>query len=490
MNLIDSVVGYFNPQAGLKRAQARIATDMVRKYDAASTGRRNSGWLRQSSSGAQEASRAAEILANTGQELCRNNPLAKRMKYVWANNAVGAGIQVDVTADSEAKAKKFTTEFEEWIESTNCDFENHNTGYGLQHLWITTVVESGGVFIRKHINPKLDFPLQLQTFEQSYLDRSKNKQTEKGVIIDGIQYDGNGQIEGYWFNQEKTNTNLGRPPKSKYYSADNIIHIFRKERAGQHLGITWFAANATTFHNYNTLQDAKLMQQQIAACLALIFEEAESATGIGGNGTSEMPDAIEPAMIEYVKAGTKVHTVTPPKADNATNFDIGIKRDLAVGGGITYEQLTGDYSLVNFASGRMGKTEFFMELDNVQRHLLLPALNKIFTWFSDLYQIKKGKGKFKADWTFPPRAAVNPQEDLDVILTKVRNGLMSPSKAAKTLGDKLPMIMAQWNKDKKLFGDLPFDIDPSKFASTGNQLDDNDAASSNVKGDSDDKEKE
>lgn len=475
-NPIDAIVTFINPVAGLKRQSAREA---IRHYDAANKGGRNSSWFRPNTTGAQEASRYSQVLANTGQELCRNNPLAKRMKNVWASNAIGKGVLLTVSSNSERKVEKFSNEFEEWFESTNCDFENHNTGFGLQHLWMGTVVESGGVFIRMHVNPKLDFPLQLQTIEQSQLDKAKSKHTEKGVIIDGIQYDGNGQVEGYWFLLDKTNTSLGKPPKSKFIGADKIIHMFRKERTGQHLGITWFSNIATTLNNYNIYQDAKLMQQQVAACFALIVENATKAMGVNQGNNNTLPTAIEPSMIEYVDAGTNVHTVTPPKADSSSNFDTGIKRDIAVGGGISYEQLTGDYSLVNFASGRMGKMEFNRELDCIQEHMIKPALNKIFNWFSSIYQIKYGKGNFKPSWTFPPRDAVNPKEDLDVIVSKVRNGLMTPSQAAKLFGENFPKLIEQWNKDKVVIGDLPLDIDPSLFAATGNQLDDNDAASSN-----------
>jgi len=484
-NPLDAVINFFSPQAGLIRAKSRMQLENAeRSYDIASKSRRNSGWFRPETSGAQEASTAFRLAANTGHELVRNNPLAKRARNVWASNVVGGGIQLEATGISDAKSKKFNEAWDEWAESTDIDFEGHHTLYGLQDLWMKTVVETGGVFIRNHVNKSKKFPLQLQTIEQTFLDNSKNGITENGTLIDGIEYDAQGQVRGYWLKSEETHTKLGKPPKSKFHKSSKMIHIFRKDRAGQHLGITWFHAVATTLRNYNTYQDAKLMQQQIAACFALIVEEAE--TGMGANTTSsDLPDEIQPAMVEYVKAGQKVTTVTPPKADNSNNFDIAIKRDIASGLDLTYEQLTGDYSLVNFASGRMGKSEFFNQLDNVQKNLMKPALDKIFRWFLDLYGIGNGvNGTFKADWTFPPRAAVNPQEEFDVLMSKVRHGMMSPTKAAKILGERLPHIIEQWKKDKKLFGELPFDIDPSKFASTGNQLDDNDAASGNKKEDS------
>lgn len=484
MNIIDSTINFFSPSAGLKRAQSRLALEVVgRKYEAATAGRRNGGWFRPNTTAAQEVSSASAALAATSQDLTRNNPLAKRVRNVWANNVVGKGITAELKGTTDNKTKKANHEFKAWFESTNIDYEGHYDGAGLEHLWVRTLVESGGVFIRKHVKPVgngLPALLQLQTIEPSFLDKGKNGLTDKGSIIDGIQFDGNGQIEGYWFLREPTGTNLSRKPESKFHNADNIIHIFDKERSGQHLGVTWLATIANTLKEYSTYKDAKLMQQQIAACFALIVTDAERAMGgVTGDGSATLPDSIEPAMIEYIKSGQEVNTITPPKADNATSFEVGLKADSASGVGLTYEMLTGDYSKVNFASGRMGKTEFYNELDHVQLHVMKPALNKIVNWYIDLYNISRNMGTFTIDWTFPPRAAVNPKEELDVILTKVRNGLMSPQKAAKQYGELLDTVVTQWKDAKELFGDLPFDIDPSLFASTGNQLDDNDAASEN-----------
>ena len=45
MNLIDQLVGMINPMAGLRRAQARSALELMRGYDAAKVGRRTDGWV-------------------------------------------------------------------------------------------------------------------------------------------------------------------------------------------------------------------------------------------------------------------------------------------------------------------------------------------------------------------------------------------------------------------------------------------------------------
>ena len=227
------------------------------------------------------------------------------------------------------------------------------------------------------------------------------------------------------------------------------------------------------------MQDAKIAQQQIAACLALIISDAEDTVGVKSNN-GHLPNEIIPNMIEHVSAGTEVTTVSPPNASESKDFVYELKNDIAAGVGLTYAQLTGDYSKFNFASGRMSKVDFFMALEHVQRLMFKPNLNIIFEWITGTYELKTGRdANFTPVWVFPARAAVNPMEELDVLVKKVRAGFLSPSAAAKQMGEHLETVIEQWTEDKEMWKDLVFDIDPTKFTSAGNQLNEDDAASSN-----------
>ncbi|MCF2909982.1 phage portal protein [Pseudoalteromonas sp. DL2-H2.2] len=487
-NLIDRVIGYFDPHAGLKRAQARTAMSFARQYDISSKSPRNNGWKRPKTTASQEVSAALNEAMASGQELCRNNPLAKRAKRVIAASTVGAGIRVKfVHEDGKPNKKqerqliKLNKKWKRWAKGRSCDFDGHHTFYGLQFLWMSTIVESGGVFIRKHVTKTGE--LELQSFEQSHLDRAKSGSgTDTDVdIVDGMEYR-NGKLAGYWLYDTPTQTLTHRHLKqSKFYPVDDIVHIFLKDRTGQHLGITWFDASANILRNYEIYKDAKLMQQQIAACFALFVEEGSSAGGLAGELDTELPDEVTPGMVEKIANGQTPHVVTPPKADASTNFDIGLKRDIAVGVGTTYESMTGDNSQTNFASGRMGRIEFHQQLDIYQHIMLEPALDIIATWFMDLFEFQdrsiNSTKEFEPNWTFPPRLSVDPKIDFDHIISQVRNGMMSPSEAAQKLGKDFIAVIKRWKEDKELLDGLPFDFDPSMFSSAGNQIDEDDTAS-------------
>ncbi|AUR84387.1 portal protein [Vibrio phage 1.055.O._10N.286.55.E9] len=485
MNPLDAVINFFSPKAGLIRTQARHAQSIAqRSYDAASGGRRNDGWWRPKTSAAQEVSKAADTLAATGQELCRNNPLAHRIKMIWAANIVGNGVRAEISTSNKRSRKKVNDDFTNWAKSTNVDFEGQYNLYGLQWLWAATIVESGGVFIRRHVNNALAMPLQLQTIEQGMLDKTKNEKASdgKGEIVDGVQFDTNNQIEGYWIYQESPDGIITNRQSNFHKRGSEIIHVFRKERAGQHLGISWLAQSATALNDYATLKDAKLMQQQILACMAVIIENAPSVMGTGTSVSDGMNvDSIEPGMVEYVKEGTKVHTVTPPSGSDNGLFTTNLKDDIAIGAGLASSQMTGDYSKLNFASGRMSKIEFFQVLDFAQDLMMLPALNGVFSWFELVYGLtNNNRSKITVEWTFPPRGVVQPGEELEVNIKKTRAGIISPSKLNKMYGTNLGDVVDQWKLDKVTFGGLPFDVDPSLFSMAGNQLNTDDAASSNT----------
>lgn len=479
MNFLDRVVGYISPEAGLRRMQTRAAIDAVRGYNAATQGRRKGNLRSRNTNASYEAGKFAKRLSGVSQDLVRNNPLAQRIKMIYASNIVGNGITADFNGANKRVTEQYNAYFEKWANSTACDFDGHNTLSGLLWLLAATVVESGGCFIRFHINTAMRFPLQLQLIEQTYLDPTQDTNSGDKLIINGVQYDKNGQIEGYHIDIDPSGTDQRGISNTKFYRKDSeILHVFRRERPGQHLGVSWLAQIATHLDRYDTLQDAKVMQQQIAACLAVLIEEAPEQMGTSTD--HELIDKVEPGMIEYVPSGSNAKVITPPRADDSQAFITELKGDMAVGSGLNYQQLTGDYSKFNFASGRMGLIEFNRYLDGIQLFMLKPALDKINDRAFSLFQLQNGTNTtIETEWVFPPRATVNPKEEVETEVMKVRSALSTPQVAAKKFGTKLERVVEGWNESYRLMGNLPFDIRPDKFSAAGNQLDQNDAASSN-----------
>jgi len=489
MNPIDYIVSFANPERGLQRIRARAAIKAIRGYDAAKTSRLSRfGRMFSSKKAADEVSTAHERIAKNSHELVRNSPLAKRIKMVLAGNIVGSGIHPEFSGTNKAKLKKYKRDYNAWANSTACDHEGHNTLYGLQYLWTSTIIESGGVIVKKNIVALMKFPLQLQTLEQQYLDSSKQDARKKGNnVVDGIEFAANGKVEGYWL-LEDVKAYQGENG-SVFVPVEDIAFAFFKERAGQHLGVSWFAPITKSLDERNGLKEAMLMQQRIAASFGVIIKGASKTMGLEGKDTGKLKDAdgleydsLEAGMIGYTDGNTDVATVSPPKADNGKGFHESIDRDIAVGMGMTYEQLTGNYGNVTWASGRLARGEFYTNLDVWQLFMMVPALNKIMDWYDELYGIKFGGSSVERSWVLPHRSAVNPVEEIDVDIRKVRTAAMTPQEFSRKHGGNFEDIIAAWKEAKIIMesADLPFDHDPSKFSNAGNQLNEDDAASSNA----------
>lgn len=484
MSILERTITYFNPQKGLSRAKANVAISALkelsntRKYDAASRNERNTFSYLHNGNAVQEVGSAFKRLSMIGTDLTQNNPLALRVVKVWANNTIGSGVKAQVSATIKTKgttkqAKKLAKAFDDFCKSPESSASGNKNIYKLQREIVGEMVSSGGIFATRNITKG---KLTIQLIEQSRLSSTSLPNFKNNEVFNGIEMNADGLVVGYWFDPPSHTTEFNLNPQ--FLPSRDVHHVFDAERVNQHLGVSWFASVALPLDRYATLMEAKIMQQQVAACFALIVEEPD--TVMGTSASTDRVEELEPALISYVKAGSKPHVINPPKADGA-GLEKTIKADVAIGTGLTYEMLTGDYSSTNFASGRMSRSEFAQGLSALQNTTLTPLLDKIFSWYKEIYLVKNG-GKtedFVADWSYPAIQAVNPKEDHELLMSKVRHGMLSPSKACKIGGESFDTVMAQWVKDKEQFGDMTFDIDPSKYARTGNQLNIDDAGSDN-----------
>jgi capsid protein len=145
-----------------------------------------------------------------------------------------------------------------------------------------------------------------------------------------------------------------------------------------------------------------------------------------------------------LKAGRKVEFSTPPKVENS-EFVRETLREIAAGVGITYEELTGDMSQVNFSSARMGFNTLLRNVDQWQWNILIPIfceqVSKEFINKAQLAGINTEKATF--EWTPPARTLVDPTREIPAIIKAVRAGLMSLPEALRAQGFNPQKVYAE-----------------------------------------------
>src|SRR5688572_4316813 len=272
-NIIDKFISYISPKAGLDRAKARFyladVSNKLRQYDAATGGRRTSGWKATSTSINVENQGALARLRNRSRELVRNNYWAKRAIQVIVNHTVGAGIIPAFNAD-ELNKTRATQAWKTWTKKKNCDWDNRLNFYALTKLIMRTVAVSGEVIVRKRrVKPRAgSIPIKLQVQEADVLDTSKDgiMRPNGGYVIQGVEFDKDGNRVAYWLYDHHPGDNFLTSLESRRIPADEVLHIFEVLRPGQVRGIPFGTTAMLRMKDFDDYEDAQVLRQKIAAC--------------------------------------------------------------------------------------------------------------------------------------------------------------------------------------------------------------------------------
>lgn len=424
MTIIDRVIEIWNPKLALERHRSRNVLVAERQFDAAGYGRRFSNWGRSQATPANEVSPALVNLRQRARWIAQNNPWAGTASEVVARHTVGRGIRAGI------KNKTMNQAWGEWAESTKCDYYGRTNIYGLQRLIMETVSKSGECIVVKHFGgtgPKL------QVLEGDYLDSGKRiLQSKEGgnFTVDGIEFDAQGNRVAYWIFQSNP---LQFMLPSQRVPADQVLHIFKPIRPGQHRGIPFGVSVLMRIQDFDEYEEAQLLKAKMAACFSIWVTDMN-----GGqlNTKQVLPDRIEPGMIFPLNAGQSIAVASPASTDGYERYSRNQLLAIAQGFGISYEALTGDYSNVNFSSAKMGQLEFAKNVQFWQEQLMIPLFcQPVYEWFQQWSQFVGRKSwNTPATWTPPKREMIDPTKEIAALRDQIRSGLISWPEAVRQLG--------------------------------------------------------
>lgn len=430
MNVFDRFTLAFAPRWTLERIRARAAAaHLARHYEAAQPGRRTSGWARSRADANAVNAVALSELRMHARDLVRNTGWAKKARRVIASHTVGWGI---VPRPTGAAAKNAASVWKEWAESPQaCDVAGRLTFYAMQRLAMRAITTDGEVLIRRYLGGPGRVPLQLQVLEADHLDTSKDSETSDagGPIVQGVEFDAAGRRAAYWLFPRHPGNSRSTGVSARVAAAD-VIHVFDQERPGQARGISWFGAAIVPLKDFDAYEDAELMRQKIAACFAAFVTDPEGSMSAVGEEDEDdnQIEAFEPGGIFYLPPGKTVTTASPPMVTDSS-FTNRTLRKVAAALGVTFEDLTGDYSQVNFSSARMARLVHWAHVRDWQWDMVIPQLcGGAWGWFVQAaYLAGLLPDSVSAEWTPPPMPMLEPDREGLAYQRLVRNGVMTPS---------------------------------------------------------------
>lgn len=343
------------------------------KYDGAGHGKRLANWYPNNSSINSLLTSNLQTLRNRSHDIVCKNPYAFNAIESIVSNCIGTGIKPQSKAKDAGFRKRIQELWLRWTDESDaagiCDF------YGLQALVLRSVIECGECFVRIKIDKRnATVPLKLQVLEAEHLDTSKDYPLPNGnVIKSGIEFDRNGKRVAYYLYKEHPGDSyVGRFLDSIRISAQEILHIYKPLRPGQIRGEPWLSNVLLKLHELDQYEDAELVRKKTAAMFAGFVTRVDPDSEMFQKDSNSELYGLEPGTMQFLDPGEDIKFSNP--ADVGNTYEAFIKQQLraiSVGLGITYEQLTGDLSGVNYSSIRAGLLEFRRRCTALQHNLIV-----------------------------------------------------------------------------------------------------------------------
>lgn len=459
MNLIDQIIEQLSPERALQRQLARAQLSRLSTlegkragYEGAKIGGRVS-WTAGNGSANAEMGNDLTRLRARSHDLVRNNPYAARAIGSLAGNAIGTGFMLKLP-------KAVSPYWKNWTEYS--DAEGQLDYYGQQALIARTVFESGECLVRLRTRPaedKLEIPLQLQVLEPDYIDSTKTGDVSGGGWIwAGIEFDAIGRRVAYWLYPEHPGEVAAFRRKnfvSNRVPAESVQHIYEKLRPGQARGVPRLASSMLRMRDLDDYEEAELVRKGYEACFMAVVTGSDSNRTLSASAidssTGKRVETISAGMIAYMDDAQDVTFGQPSPMGGYGEYTSSHLHAIAAGAGVTYEQMTGDLSGVNFSSIRAGMVEYRRHMEVWQWLTFVPmhANRTVRAWEQAARVAGKVRQKAPLDlvWTPPKWDWVDPVKEVKATRDEIAGGLASLSEKLRSRGFDPEVVFAEIGQD-------------------------------------------
>jgi lambda family phage portal protein len=432
--------------------------DAVRRFEGAGGGRRFAGLLPFGNA------TTATLAANP---TLRGRQRTQAANNVWLSNAVsalkaatvGTGIKPQSTHPDPAVRARLQAMWTRWID--RADIEGRSDFYGLTaRLWGTAIVD-GESFVRFET---IGRDLRLRHIPAEQVDSGYTSTTAAGGrIIGGVEFDANGVRSAYHVFRDPPGAPL---PASLAFErvrvpAADMVHLFDPTWPGQVRGVSPLSTVLLRLHELDQLEDAQLVRVKLGAMLAgFIRGGDESGVGFDGRQTGGLLETgLEPGTLKVLPQGAEISFSDPVEPGNVSEWIKLQLHGIAAGIGVTYEQLTGDLSGVNYSSIRAGLVEFRRRIEMLQHNVLVfqfcqPVWRRLV-----LLAMLRGElvddgrpetldAYCAVNWIPPGWDWVDPAKDADADATAIAAGLKSRREVVAARGYDIEQLDAEIAADK------------------------------------------
>ena len=361
------------------------------------------------------------------------DPYARNAVRALQSQIVGRGISPrarplnkDGVEDEGTKALGKELDSLWQIFNDQCFRPDHDSFYDVQYKYVGNCCISGGLFLNYVPSQKGNkFPFAFQQIDQSYIEFSHDNfaMPVMPMIFNGVQVNEFGEAQHYYFQDLLTWMFFDMP-------ANNMIHGYEKWHFNQFIGIPWLAPVLTTLWDLSQLQEDRIIASRIQAAIALwVSEDSKAFNPSQKNNDGNI--SLSPGKVFKSKVKPEIIQASDSIKDTyGAMLDLYLQQ-VAVGMGISFQELTTDTRGATFSSSRttvQDRRRYYQKKQEfVKRTFCQPVYDKFVQWaflsgfisgktISDFRQNKWGF--CRAVWTPDRWAWVDPLKDMQALIAE------------------------------------------------------------------------
>lgn len=461
------------------------------------------------------------------RDLARNDGVAASAVHRRINSAVGYGWRRSCKPDHRAlgisyeAAKELGRQIEAAWKSYSsgvqfqCDAERQLTFGQLLRMGAAHVLQDGEALalIEWADDEPTRYRTRLRMVDPDRLS-NPNGAPDSPTLAGGIERNAAGVRQRYWIREghpadlagvanlrwsswEVYSTNLGRP---------QVLHAFDKLRAGQGRGVTRFVSVLKSFRALSRYTDATLEAATVNALFVAFVKSNAGPSAVSESFSGEELGEFAGEREEYYKENPiDVGGVSMPvlglddevqmqtTARDTSGFDgftRAILRLIAAALGLTYEELTMDFSQTNYSSARAALLIAWTETLALRGLLEAQLAQPLFVaWLEEAFDtgalaIPAGAPSFydavdayaAGRWVGPGRGTIDPVKEIDAAAAKVEQGFSTlEAMCAELDGTDWEDVAQEQAHERAFYADLgmayPGDAAPAPRPPAGPEAD-------------------
>lgn len=389
-------------------------------------------------------------LIEKARDMVRNDSVVGKTIDKAATNCVQSGFTLSPKTGDAALDRDLRDRWKAWTTDADaCDIQGEATFNEIEHLAVTSILRDGDVFAIGTSEG------QLQMIE-SHLVRNPHayKKNRINTVI-GVELNRYRRPVKYHIRREpndpyKTPTNASSQAY-RVRDADGhkqVFHIYDRDRFSSTRGVTCLAPVFQIGGMFEDINFAKVVQQQVASCFAVLRYKDASAAGLPSmsktygpqtteTGTNRITQELAPGMEYEADYGEKLEAFSP-NIPNAEFFEQAKMLLMMVGIniGVPYVEMMMDAESTNFSGFRgaldTARRNWRKLQGRLREHLHEPVYRwKVRQWISEDSALARAANRSGIDvlshYFAPPTwPYIQPVDDAAGQLLRVRNGLTSP----------------------------------------------------------------